>query len=179
VPHKAPHYETPNTLPSQPQEANSAPNGTDTKQPTTPQVSPVFWISSVEIMRSAHAPQLDVVRVRGLVTSEGWEEVELVPMTKGTPSDGILDLALVAQSPDDSATPAEYAEVEAIFAIETGHPFKGVRVHGASNRVLLQGLPGYSASPQPPKNCARLHGQAVRRQRTDGTCRPRYYNRRS
>jgi hypothetical protein len=55
----------PNTLPSQPQEANSAPNGTDTKQPMTPQVSPVFWISSVEIMRSAHAPQLDVVRVRG------------------------------------------------------------------------------------------------------------------
>ena len=145
--------------PPQPQEANSTPNLTEAQKPATPQVSPVFWISSVEIMRSAHTPQLDVVRVRGLVTSEGWEEVELVPMTKGTPSDGILDLALVAQSPDDSATPAQYAEVEAIFAIEPGHPFKGVRVHGASNRVLLHGLPGYSASPQPPKNCADCTGK--------------------
>ncbi len=149
----------PNTPPSQPEGVNSVPNGTDTKQLTTPQVSPVFWISSVEVIRTAHAPQLDVVRVRGLVTAEGWEDVELVPMTKGIPSDGILDLALVAQSPDDSATPAEYAEVEAIFAIETGHPFKGVRVHGASNRVLLQALPGYSASPQPPKNCANCTGK--------------------
>jgi len=149
----------PDMPPPQSLAATSASNPTETQKPPTPQVSPVFWISSVEIMRSTHAPQLDVVRVRGLVTSEGWEEVELVPMTKGSPADGILDLALVAQSPDDSATPAEYAEVEAIFAIEPGHPFKGVRVHGASNRVLLQSLPGYSASPQPPKNCADCTGK--------------------
>jgi hypothetical protein len=150
---------TPNTPPSQSQDVESATNQPGTEKAPTPQISPVFWISSVEVMRSAHAPQLDVVRVRGFVTSEGWEDVELVPMTKGTPVDGILDLALVAQSPDDSATPSEYAEVEAIFAIEPGHPFKGVRVHGATNRVLLQALPGYSASPQPPKSCTDCTGK--------------------
>lgn len=153
----APHNLT--AHPSQPQEADSAPEQAETQKVPTPQVSPVFWISSVEVMRSAHPPQLDVVRVRGLVPSEGWEGIELVPMTKGTPVDGILDLALVAQSPDDSATPSEYGEVEAVFAIEPGHPFKGVRVHGAANRVFVQALPGYSAAPEPPKNCADCTGK--------------------
>lgn len=148
-----------NTQPSQSQEANSASHSADTQSPVIPQTSPVFWISSVEVMRSFHAPQLDVVRVRGLVTSDGWEGVELVPMTKGSPVDGILDLALVAESPNDSATPGDYAEVEAIFAIEPGHPFKGVRVHGAANRVLLQTLPGYSASGAPPQSCADCTGK--------------------
>ena len=66
---------------------------------------------------------------------------------------------LVAQSPNDSAKPGEYAEVEAIFAIEPGHPFKGVRVHGASNRVMVVGLPGYSAAAAPPKNCVDCTGK--------------------
>jgi|HubBroStandDraft_1064217.scaffolds.fasta_scaffold01204_10 hypothetical protein len=149
----------PTTPPSQLQDANVPSHPVDTQSPTIPQISPVFWISSVEVMRSSHAPQLDVVRVRGLVTSEGWEGVELVPMTKGTPADGVLDLALVAESPNDSATPSEYAEVEAIFAIEPGHPFKGVRVHGAANRVLLQALPGYSVSATPPQACADCTGK--------------------
>ena len=68
-----------------------------------PNTAPVFWVTSVEVLRSAHAPQLDVVRVRGLVTTEGWESVELVPLTKGTPSDGILDLALVAEAPSENS----------------------------------------------------------------------------
>lgn len=149
----------PNTPSSQPQEANPAPHSTDTQTSATAPIAPVFWVTSVEVMRSAHSPQLDIVRVRGLVTSEGWEEVALLPMTRGTPADGILDLALVAQSPDDSAKPGEYAEVEAIFAIEPGHPFKGVRVHSAANRVIVQGLPGYSAAAAPPKNCADCTGK--------------------
>ena len=143
----------------QSQDTNVPLHSPDTESPVTTQISPVFWISSVEVLRSSHAPQLDIVRVRGLVTSEGWEGVELVPMTKGTPIDGILDLALVAQAPEDSAKPSEYAEVESIFAIEPGHPFKGVRVHGAANRVLLQTLPGYSASAAPPQNCADCIGK--------------------
>lgn len=150
---------SPNAPPSQPQEANLLPHSTDAQPPATAPIAPVFWITSVEVLRSAHSPQLDVVRARGFVTSEGWEEVALLPMTRGTPADGILDLALVAQSPDDSAKPGEYAEVEAIFAIEPGHPFKGVRVHGAANRVLVQGLPGYSAAAEPPKNCADCAGK--------------------
>ena len=93
-------------------------------QDEAPNTAPVFWVTSVEVLRSAHAPQLDVVRVRGLVTTEGWESVQLVPLTKGTPSDGILDLALVAEAPSENSPSTAYPEVEAIFTIEPGHPFR-------------------------------------------------------
>jgi len=128
-------------------------------QEEAPNTAPVFWVTSVEVLRSAHAPQLDVVRVRGLVTTEGWESVELVPLTKGTPSDGILDLALVAESPSENSPSTTYPEVEAIFTIEPGHPFNGVRVHGAANRVVLKSMPGYAESAAPPKNCTGCVGK--------------------
>ncbi len=118
-----------------------------------------FWISSVEVLRSTHAPQLDVVRVRGLVSTEGWESAELVPITKGIPSDGVLDLMLVAEAPGDSTVPTSYPEIEAIFAIEPGHPFKGVRVHGAANRVVLKNFPGYTEAGDPPKGCVACSGK--------------------
>ena len=124
-----------------------------------PHTAPVFWITNVEVMRSTHSPQLDVVRVRGLVTTEGWENAELVPLGKGVPVDGILDLALVAEAPVDSTAPTSYPEVEAVFVIEPGHPFKGVRVHGATNRVKLTTLPGYAAAPPPPKECTKCAGK--------------------
>jgi len=128
-------------------------------QDEAPNTAPVFWVSSVEVLRSAHAPQLDVVRVRGLVTTEGWESVQLVPLTKGTPSDGILDLALVAEAPSENSPSTAYPEVEAIFTIEPGHPFNGVRVHGAANRVVVKSMPGYAESAAPPKNCTDCVGK--------------------
>jgi hypothetical protein len=128
-------------------------------QDEAPNTVPVFWVTSVEVLRSVHAPQLDVVRVRGLVTTEGWESVQLVPLTKGTPSDGILDLALVAEAPSENTPSTTYPEVEAIFTIEPGHPFHGVRVHGAANRVVLKSIPGYAESAAPPRNCAGCVGK--------------------
>ena len=128
-------------------------------QDEAPNTAPVFWVTSVEVLRSAHAPQLDVVRVRGLVTTEGWESVELVPLTKGTPSDGILDLALIAEAPSENTPSTTYPEVEAIFTIEPGHPFNGVRVHGAANRIVLKSMPGYAESAAPPKNCTDCVGK--------------------
>lgn len=139
-----------------PPETSSAPMPDRDDAPST---APVFWIKSVEVLRSTHAPQLDVVRVRGLVTTEGWEAVELVPLTKGTPSDGILDLALIAEAPSENTAPTSYPEVEAIFTIEPGHPFTGVRVHGAANRVVLKTLPGYVESAAPPKDCVTCVGK--------------------
>jgi hypothetical protein len=130
------------------------------EQPAPAQhTAPVFWVSSVEIMRSAHAPQLDVIRVRGLVTTEGWESAELVPLTKGTPADGILDLALVAEAPADSTTPSAYTSIESIFVLEPGHPFNGVRVHGAANRVAVKALPGYVEAAAPPRDCTQCTGK--------------------
>ena len=44
------------------------------------QAIPVRVIASVEVMRSAGQPTLDIVRVRGLTTSDGWSEPQLVAM---------------------------------------------------------------------------------------------------
>src|SRR5271170_3929516 len=64
-------------------------------EPATPQASsgaddrsmsaPVLHITSVEVIRSTHMPVLDVVRVRGLTSTSGWEEAELIPLTRGVP----------------------------------------------------------------------------------------------
>jgi hypothetical protein len=144
----------------QTKELASAPlKNPDEQQDDTPHTAPVFWITSVEVIRSTHAPQLDVVRVRGLVPTEGWEAAELVPITKGTPIDGVLDLALVAEAPSDNTDPTSFAEVDAVFAIEPGHPFKGVRVHGSANRVFLNTFPGYAASAAIPKDCVKCTGK--------------------
>lgn len=146
-------------------DASHAPAAADQQQSSTPPPSdsphpvPVLWISSIEVMRSTHAPQLDVIRVRGLAATEGWQSAELVPLTRGLASDGILDLALVAQAPEENTTPAAYPEVEAVFTIEPGHPFKGVRVHGATNRVSLYTFPGYATSGPAPKTCADCQGK--------------------
>jgi hypothetical protein len=121
--------------------------------------APVLWVTSVEAMSSTHGPQLDVIRVRGITSTDGWEGAELIPFTKGVPADGMLDLAFVAQPPSDSAPPSKNPVIEAIFTLEPGHPFKGVRVHGATNRVSLRAIPGYSEAPPPPGDCTDCIGK--------------------
>lgn len=121
--------------------------------------APIFWISSVEVMRSTHTPQLDVIRVRGLASTNGWESVQLVPMTKGVPADGILDLMLIGEAPSDDSTPIAYPTVEAIFTIEPGHPFQGVRIHGAENSVAVKALPGYAEAVARPIDCSGCVGK--------------------
>jgi hypothetical protein len=122
-------------------------------------IAPVLWVSSVETMRSSHGPQLDIIRARGLSSTEGWERGELVPFTQGPSSDGILDLIFVAQAPSSPSPPAGFPEIEAVFTIEPGHPYKGVRVHGAINRVTLKTIPGYAEAPPPPDDCSKCVGK--------------------
>ena len=128
-----------------------------------PHTAPVFWVSSVEVFHSNHGPQLDIVRVRGLASTEGWESGELIPLTKGVPADGVLDLAFVAEAPQNNTSPTRYPLIEAVFAIEPGHPFKGVRVHGATNRVSLTSFPGYTEADGQPKDCSGCVGKYLLR----------------
>jgi hypothetical protein len=83
----------------------------------------------------------------------------LVALTKGPPPDGMLDLAFVAQAPMDSTSPSKGPVIEAVFTLEPGHPFKGVRVHGATNRVTLKSIPGYAEAPPPPGDCTDCVGK--------------------
>ena len=118
-------------------------------------------VTSVEIMRSAHAPALDIIRVRGLASSAGWEEAELVPLTRGVPPDGILQLILVGRPPETAADATGYETMEAIFPLETDHPFKGVDVHAATNAVGVAPLPGYAESKTKLEDCGKCVGKTL------------------
>jgi hypothetical protein len=120
---------------------------------------PVFAVTGVEVLRSAHAPTIDIVRVTGLVPSSGWTDMELVPLTAGTPSDGMLDLLLMGQAPDNSSDADGFVPVEAILSIEPGHPFKGVRARSAYNAVELHQLPGQVDAAPPTQDCSKCVGK--------------------
>ena len=141
--------------PSSSEEPSSAANNEE----STANPAPVLYITTVEVMRSSHEPPLDVVRVRAITSSEGWDSGELVPLTKGAPADGILDLAFIAEAPSDPATPGKNPEIEAVFTMEEGHPYKGVRVYGAANRVTVRAIPGYAEAPAPPNDCSDCVGK--------------------
>jgi hypothetical protein len=120
---------------------------------------PVLQVTSVEVIRSAHGPTLDIIRARGLTGTDGWDQGELVPLTSGPSPDGILDLIFVARAPADAMEATGFAPIEAIFPIEPGHPFTGVRVHGASGPVTLKTLPGYAETAPVQNDCSKCVGK--------------------
>lgn len=130
--------------------------GTNAQQSTT---APVLHIMSVEVIRSAHEPALDVLRVRGVASSVGWEEAELVPLTRGVPADGVLQLVLVARAPTEVMDAKGFEVVEAIFPLEPAHPFKGVNVHSATDSVAVTQLPGYAESKFSAEDCSQCVGK--------------------
>jgi hypothetical protein len=123
--------------------------------------APVLQITSVEVIRSKHAPEIDIVRVRGVASTPGWEEAELVPLTRGVPADGVLELMFVAKAPAEASEAKGYEVVEAIFPLEANHPFKGVNVRGASNSLAVSQLPGYAENKATTEDCSRCVGKVL------------------
>jgi hypothetical protein len=105
---------------------------------------PVLYVTGVEIMRSAVEPVINVVRVTGLAGSQGWSNPQLVPTTVGKPIDGILDLQFIATMPTQSQTATGFFPVGAVFNIEQGHEFKGVRVRASENALAVDSIPGHA-----------------------------------
>jgi hypothetical protein len=140
---------------ARPQPSNQSAGGEE-----SPEVrAPVLRITSVEVIRSTHGPTLDIIRVRGLASSSGWEEAELVPLTRGVPVDGMLELVLVARAPGEAMEATGFEAIEAIFPLETNHPFKGVNVHSASDSVTLSQLPGYAEAKAGGEDCSKCVGK--------------------
>ena len=140
---------------------NTQPGGADSSGTNAPQSNsaPVLHILSVEVIRSAHEPALDVLRVRGVASTLGWEEAELVPLTRGVPADGVLQLMLVARAPAEVMDAKGFEVVEAIFPLEPDHPFKGVNVHSATDSVVVTQLPGYAESKFSAEDCSQCVGK--------------------
>src|ERR1700721_3118989 len=100
-------------------------------------VAPVLRIVSVEVLRSSHGTPLDIIRVRGLASTPGWGEGERVPLTRGTPKDGILELIFVARAPAEAVEAVGFEPIEGIFPLGASHPYKGIHAHSARDPVLL------------------------------------------
>ena len=122
-------------------------------------VAPVLRIISVEVLRSSHGTPLDIIRVRGLASTPGWEEAELIPLTRGTPKDGILELVFVARAPAEAMEATGFEPIEAIFPIEASHPYKGINVHSASESLSLTQLPGFAENKAGGEDCSKCVGK--------------------
>jgi hypothetical protein len=120
---------------------------------------PVMLVTSVEVLRSTQSGGLDVVRARGLVTSAAWSSPHLVPITRGEPVDGILDLILQGVVPSSPAPLGPFMPFEALLPVATGHPYKGVRVRSGTNAIVLKTLPGYTEIAPPKQDCAMCRGK--------------------
>jgi hypothetical protein len=114
---------------------------------------PVLYVTGVEIMRSVTEPAIDVVRVTGLAGSQGWSNPQLVPTTVGKPLDGILDLQFIATMPDQSQEATGFFPLGAVFTMEQGHEFKGVRVRASENALEVDQIPGHAEQAIKVSDC--------------------------
>jgi hypothetical protein len=103
---------------------------------------PVLYVTNVEILRTSIEPKLDIVRVTGLVSSQGWSGPQLVPTFAGKPLDDVLDLQFIAAMPSQSEKADGFVPIGALFPLEQGHPFKGVRVRASENAIEVKQIPG-------------------------------------
>ncbi len=120
---------------------------------------PVTMVTSVEVLRSERAGGLDVIRVRGLVSSSAWSSPHLIPITQGEPVDGILDLIFQGTVPTSPAPLGPFMPFEALLPVDKGHPYKGVRVRSGTNAITLKTLPGYAEIAAPKEDCAKCRGK--------------------
>ncbi len=120
---------------------------------------PITIVTSVEVLRSERAGGLDVVRARGLVSSSTWGSPHLIPITRGEPIDGILDLIFQGVVPTTPAPLGPFMPFEALLPVDKGHPYKGVRVRSGTNAITLKTLPGYAETAAPKEDCAKCRGK--------------------
>jgi hypothetical protein len=118
-----------------------------------PAEMPVLYVTGIEVLRSATDSKIDIIHVTGLVSSLGWSSPQLVPLFYGKPADDVLDLQLIANSPEQSQKAEGFVPVSAMFTLEAGHPFKGVRVRASANALELKQLPGVAKTEIKVNDC--------------------------
>jgi hypothetical protein len=133
----------------------SAPSGVPATGAETATASdlPVLYVTSVEVLRTSTEPKLDIVRVTGLTSSQGWSTPQLVPTFWGKPFDDVLDLQLIATAPVQSQAAEGFVPIGAVFTLEEAHPFKGVRVRASENTIEVKSLPGVKQASVTADSC--------------------------
>ena len=148
----------PQMAPSTPKDAGPTPGG-GAPSPEGSRPFPVMFVTSVELIRSERSGGMDIIRARGLVTSNAWGEPHLLPITRGQGIDGMLDLIFQASAPTDMAPLGPFMVVEALLPVAHGHPYKGIRVRSGYNAVTLKALPGFAEVAPPKEDCAKCLGK--------------------
>jgi hypothetical protein len=120
---------------------------------------PVLYVTGIDVQRSPLSPPIYEIRVTGLVSSRGWSAPELVPFFYGKPADGILDLQLIATSPTQSQKAEGFVPISAMFTLDAGEAYKGVRVRASADALELNHLPGNVSSEIKVNDCAHCIGK--------------------
>ena len=142
---------------AQPASGGTPPPGYGSSSAGAPAMMP--WPVTIEVLRSPRAGGLDVIRARGLVSSQAWGSPHLIPITQGEPVDGILDLIFQGVVSAAPAPLGPFMPFEALLPVDTGHPYKGVRVRSGTNAITLKTLPGYAEIAAPKEDCAKCRGK--------------------
>ncbi|NDH64430.1 MAG: hypothetical protein EBY18_22920, partial [Alphaproteobacteria bacterium] len=108
---------------------------------------------------------LDVIRARGLVSSQAWGSPHLIPITQGEPVDGILDLIFQGVVSAAPAPLGPFMPFEALLPVDTGHPYKGVRVRSGTNAITLNRRASELCLRPQPADAGSVGGQPHRRRR--------------
>ncbi|MBV9862901.1 MAG: hypothetical protein JO267_12245 [Alphaproteobacteria bacterium] len=126
---------------------------------TRPLDMPVLYVTGIEIVRTGIDPKLDLIRVTGLTGSQGWSNPQLVPFFYGKPADDVLDLQFIATSPQQSQRAEGFVPISAMFTLDAGHPFKGVRVRAGANAIELKQIPGTAQAQIKTTDCKECVGK--------------------
>src|SRR5262249_37662073 len=119
---------------------------------------PVIMVTGVEVLHSRTGGN-DIIRARGLVTSSAWTNPHLIPITRGEPLDGVLDLLFEANGPTGSVEIGPFMPIEAMLPLEAGYPYKWVRVRAGTNAISLKEVPGFTEIPGPKNDCSKCLGK--------------------
>lgn len=126
---------------------------------TRPLQVPVLYVTGVEVLHATLDPKEVIVHVTGVASSAGWTDPELVPFFYGKPTDDILDLQFIANSPQQSQKAEGFVPISATFALEGDNPFKGVRVRAYGNALELKQMTGSAQAPIKANDCKECIGK--------------------
>jgi len=105
-------------------------------------LTPLLYVTSIEVLPAAHEPKVYLVRVTGLASSAGWSSPQLVPFYYGKSSDNMLDLQFIATSPEESQKADGFQPMSAVFTLDADVSVKGIRIRAGANALEIDKMSG-------------------------------------
>ena len=120
---------------------------------------PVLYVTGIEVIQGNLAPKEVMIRVTGVTSSAGWSGAQLIPFFYGKPTDDVLDLQFIANSPEQSQKAEGFMPISATFELDPETTFKGVRVRAYGNALELKGMTGSVKADVKGNDCKECIGK--------------------